>query len=377
MPKNPKRPPAVDLARVSPKAAAAARADPWGAIRRFLDVRGYARSERGREVSCRFDVVLRGSAATFDATYDTIFTGDITSLSVDTRTTRPSAIDPPAGYEKAVSMRFEREPVSLDASRACSGHVNLISKKPSQGVASGTDALGIAVALGRLFGCRSLALWDASRLPCEAGTGKESNISLRTARILSKGAGWYESHGFRSLVEALEPRQYARTVGRLHSIPLDAMRSWLEASDAALRAALCASSASPSARPGVGALRIAKYKMDAGEPDVADPPSVSTVVDCLRSTSVALDVLFFSKNASKLSALKTCKTLGDAVEYLIGGDCVAAGALVGALLPSGSPTFDVVVRAPDGSAVPPPPLLDAWVFAWRLTSTYNDLTLTL
>jgi hypothetical protein len=197
----------------------------------------------------------------------------------------------------------------------------------------------------------------ASTLPCKSVEA----VSLRSARILSRGSGWYESKGFRSVIEAIEPRTYARTVGRLHTTPLDRLKAALTSIDAVVRSSLCSGS------NGFGSMRIAKYGILTSEPELASPPSIVDVVGVIRSTSVALEIL----------AAMSEKTLGSAVDHLIDRDCVAAGRLVHALLPHKDDAFYVVLSDLEGNPVPPLPMLEAWVFAWRLTSSYPELRLRL
>ncbi len=343
----------VDLSsnRTDAAAAAAARRDPWGSMQRFIDAHGYACSDDGwGQKTCKIDVQHGTSRATLDVQFRRLFTGDLLRVDVTSTVVAPKANDPPSGFDAALSMSFKRN----DA-RECGGHVNVISKKPTHGVRSGSDALGIAIALGRLFGCAALELQDASSLPCPGAAG--GRVALRNARILSRGAGWYESKGFRSLVEALEPGRFKGTVGRLHAIPLKDMLRALRDVDAAARAALCGGDSNKG-------VRIAKYKKDAAMPGVTEKPSTSEVVAVLQRASTALEAL----EALELGNNGT--TLGDAVDRLLKRDCAASDRLVEALLP-GSETFDVLLSDPDGKPVEPWPKLEAWVFAWRLLSAYG------
>ena len=333
---------------------------PWTTIREFIDRNGFGlitvnRSKYGVR-TVRFNVRLGRSRATFEARFETLSGGDLLNVQMDTMTVDPGAVDPP-GYSNAVSIQFDRP---KDNMLACDGYVNLISAKPSHGVLSGTDAIGIAIALARAFGCRTLSLHDGSALDCPDGSGDP--ISLRRARILSRGAGWYESKGFRSLIEALEPDKYRRTVGRLHTVRVADLLKALRASDEGLRAAVAAG------RPGFGALNIAAYNDDEPEPEVHSGKALSIkhVVDALQQASVACERL----------QGRDGETLGAVVDSLISSSCRDAADLVDALLPMSS-TFSVVLVAPDGSAVPQLPMMHAWVFAWRLVSHFSNMTLRL
>jgi hypothetical protein len=115
---------------------------------------------------------------------------------------------------------------------------------------------------------------------------------------------------------------------------------------------------------GAGAgLRIARYKVDKAEPEVAESPQVADVIVVLQRASAALDVLEAEAKSNKGGA-EGGTTLGEAVARVLERDCKAAAGLIDALLPK-SDTFDVLVGAH------PLPMLQAWVFAWRLLSVYG------
>ena len=352
--------------------AAAAARDPWGEIRRFLETHGYNRTEPrwgGAGFNCKFRVRRGRSVAVFDAFVSTLLDGELQGVNIETTTTKPASVDPTNSMSHAVKMQFDRKEV-----RSCTGEIRYISKKPSQGVVSGTDALAIAIAIGRRFGCGTLELYDASSLPCE---GKA--IGLRAARILSRGAGWYESKGFRSLIEALEPNKYAKTVARLHTIPVDDLVASLSSIDRAVRSALCASSSAADGSSRFGRMAIAKYDMSSSTPKVVSGADLSTtdVFSAMQSSSVALEELVRTSAKNK----KKNATLGDAMDALLRTNCASAGRMVTALLPyaggNSSDAFVVVTRGPSGDPVAPLPMLEAWVFAWRLLKSYGDLRLTL
>ncbi|GAX86471.1 hypothetical protein CEUSTIGMA_g13881.t1 [Chlamydomonas eustigma] len=343
----------LDLARVDGRTAAVARRDPWAAIKKFIDAHGYEREENwyGGE-TCKVDVVHGSSRATLVVGCNRLFTGELIKVDVNSTVVAPKAKDPPDAFSHGLSIAFERK-----EARVCQGYVNLISKKPTHGVRSGNDALGMAIAIGRIFGCIWLELQDASSLPC---AGVDGSINLRKLRILSKGAGWYESKGFRSIVEALEPGKFAGTVGRLHSIPLKDLLRALRGIDAAARAALC----DP---PNSHGMRIASYKLNAAEPVViSGPPSTLDVIAMLQNASAALEAFQKITHAS---------TLGNAVDRLIQKDCMAADRLIHALFPTSA--FKVMLSGPDGGPVEPLPRLEAWVFAWRLVSSFGTANMRL
>ena len=372
-------PPIVRLDEDEPGSHAAI--NPWDRIRAFLDVHGYDRdrtTKHGQQggYTCKFRASFGLSTATFEARVSTVgvLTPHVRSVRLSTLATHPAAIDPPHSFGTAVSMSFERD----QQTNVCDGHVGLISSKPTHGVLKGTDALGMAIAIGRRFGCRSLDLSDSSSLPCPGGpvsgspSGSSSPVSLRSARILSRGAGWYESKGFMSLIEALEPDTFARSVGRLHTIPLVDLVAALRAIDAAARQALCKSRTADGS--GGGSASIARYGMHDALPEVSSPAMTADVVSVLSSASSALDVLL-----TLPKAMIAGRTLGDAVDHLLRHDCPSARLLIDALLPHGGHKgrFPVMLTAADGSPVPRLPMVDGFVYAWRIVSTYTDLRLDL
>jgi hypothetical protein len=358
-------PPAVDLAAAGTKRPPS---QPWAAIARFIDAHGFDRRETNYGFQCRIRGRLgRSRNVVFAVDATTMFDGHLTNVDMNTTTTVPNARDPASAYNFAVSVTFSREEADP---HACAGHVHLISHKPTHGVASGSDAIGIAIALGRMFGCRTLSLFDASRITCPTRRGASSTpqtLLLRRARILSRGQGWYESKGFRSVIEALEPNAYRSTVGKLHTIRVADLVAALADVDRALRSALLGGSGA------AGRLRIAKYGMKSPEPEVSDRVSVADIVATMQTASVAYEIL---KDATATHAATLGATLGDVVDAMIAKDCGTASVLVDALLPRAD-TFNVVLTDAEGRAVKRLPRLDAWVFAWRLVSTYSDMVLTL
>jgi hypothetical protein len=354
------KPPVLVLAGRKGARRAARGANPWVVMRGVLDRHGYnavqqASSDRW---TCLVAVSYGSSRAVFEVSTTTMFTGDVRYLEMSTTVVAPGAIDPP-GYSHAVSLYFER---GAEGAASCRAHISLVSKKPSHGVLTGTDALGMAVGLCRLFGAPSVELYDASRMSC--GDAANTTLSLRRTRILSRGAGWYESRGFRSVIEVIDPGHYRRTVPRLHALPLQPLVDVLRAQDVVVRAALASTDG-----PG-GRMQVARYDLVRREPTLACPPSLVDVIALAESVSVALEVL------GPLRATNKVLRLGDVVDEMISTDCTLAAKLVSALLPSRE-HFVVLLKGADGRPVPQLPLLPAWVHTWRVVSVFADLTLKL
>lgn len=291
------------------------------------------------------------SRAVLKVDVDRLFTGAIKSLTMGSTVVRPTAKDPP-GFDYAVSMRIDRGHMG-DASE-CRAYIDYISKKPSHGVLSGGDAIGIALGICRLIKCDTVEVSDASSLPC--GT---ENVSLRRFRILSRGSGWYESKGFKSVAEVLGSAAYRRTVAKLHKLPLPQLIEKMTAIDTIVRSAI----ASPD-RDVVRRMVVAKHVMTSEQPELISPPSVMHLASILANVSVALEVMRDSKVTGTLGAL---------MDHVMAADCHKARALVNALLPWEDAYF-VIMVGPDGRPAPKLPQLKAWLFAWR-ASKINPLTL--
>ena len=335
------------------------RTDPWEVITRFLADHSYAEVKTRWMDSSKIAVSYGKSRAVFDVSVHRFFTGDIRSLDMRTTTIRPKATDPPGSYNVALSMSFDRGTAAND--RECQAEIHIVSKKPTHGVLSGTDALGIGVAIARHVGCETVKLTDASSLHCDGA--KDGEVALRRARILSRGSGWYESNGFRSVIETLHPGRFRSTVGRLHTLRIGTLMSAMTKLDAMLRPAIVD-------RALMSQMKLAKYDMRE-EAAQSVPMSLSGVMSVVSTVSVALEII--TQALENMSGAKPT-TLGALVDRLLKDDCGKASALVQALLPSTDEYF-VMTHGPQGRPAPPLPLQDAWVFAWRVTNTYSDLTL--
>lgn len=336
----------MDLKKARPQGGV--RADPWTEIERMLE-------KHAKKVGAtiwqssehRMPVKFGRSRAVLKFDVDRLFTGAIKSLTIVSTVVRPTAKDPP-GFDFAVSMRIDRG--HLESATECRAYIDYISKKPSHGVLTGNDALGIALGICRMIRCNTVEVSDASSLPCEG-----ENISLRRFRILSRGSGWYESRGFRGVTEVLGPATHRRTIARLHKLPISRLMEKMSAIDAIVREAIT----SP-----VRHMVVAKHVMTSDKPELISPPSVVHLASILANVSVALEVLRDSKATG---------TLGAFMDRIMADDCHKARALVNALLPWEDSYF-VIMVGPDGRPAPKLPLLRAWVLAWRSSKT-NPLTL--
>jgi hypothetical protein len=329
------------------------RADPWAEIDQMLGK--YAKNvgmTMWQSSEFRMPVKFGKSRAVLKVEVDRFFTGAIKSLRIESTVVRPTAKDP-TGFDYAVSIRIDRG--HLESATECRAYIDYISKKPSHGVFSGGDAIGIALGICRLIRCDTVEVSDASSLPC--GTEK---VSLRRFRILSRGSGWYESKGFKSAAEVLGSAAYRRTIAKLHKLPLPQLIEKMTGIDAIVRSAI----ASPD-RDVVRRMVVAKHDMTTEQPELISPPSVEHLASILANVSVALEVMRDSK--------ATIGTLGALMDRVMAADCLKARALVNALLPWEDVYF-VIMVGPDGRPAPKLPQLKAWLFAWR-ASKMNPLTM--
>jgi hypothetical protein len=191
-------------------------------------------------------------------------------------------------------------------------------------------------------------------------------VPLRRARILSKGAGWYESRGFRSVIELLDPGRYQRTVSRLHEIKVSALLDAMAKIDADVRRAIVD-------REAMSRMTVHVHK-EKKEPDVLSPPPLKEVVGLLNQVSVAYEIILAS--SKRYTPNTTATTLGVLVDELIKKDCALAVQLIDALLPD-EEEFRVLVVASDGKAAPAMPMADAWLYTWKLTKTFGSMTMKL
>ena len=302
------------------------------------------------------DIAFGKSQATFDVQINFLFTGDVLSVDMDSTVRKPTVKDPAHGFPVGLSMSFTRTGPSETSSAASADQmfasIHLVSKKPSHGIMSGTDAISIAIHLSRYFRCQAIEIYDASHIHCDS----EKNYSLRKARILSKGSGWYESKGFRSIIEVLHPKTFQKTVGQLHTIPTDVLIEHFEGIDAIVRTCIVKRSA-------VKGLVVKRY---------------GAVGDCEEGQATARDLAHLVGSVSTsleiLEKHKDKKTVGDVMDHVMAKDCKTAADLVSSLLPQSS-HFIVLQRKPDGSEAPKMPMESAWIFAWRLVAGNYTRTL--
>ena len=295
----------------------------------------------------------KASSVVFNVAMHMLLDGNIEQASLETTEVVPDAVDTLGSYDFAVSIDLERP--RAGHVHACAANINVISNKPKHGVASGSDALDIAVKLCELLHCASITLYDAATIHCDTPKDSEHvQYSLRAARILAKGAGWYESKGFRSLVESLDPGVHRSLIPQLHRLSTTRVIAALEKIDATLRNALL--------NRNYGGITFSSYMLWKGEPIMIDRTTTKDVMEAMSCTSVALDIL----SAPMPVVLKT---LGEHVNYLMKTDCTRAAQLVAALLPHGG-RFLVLT----GTQLP---ALAAWVYAWRLVNSNTSRTLAL
>jgi hypothetical protein len=280
---------------------------------------------------------------------------------VETTMRDASRQDPRTSFNFGLNLTFEQKLGS--GGLFMTGYVHLLSAKPSHGVMKGTDALGTAVALGRWFGLGGLELTDLSNKACPSGKGE---LPLRRTLILSKGQGWYESQGFRSVVEIVEPGVFKKHVPLLHRMSIDTLHPALQAALEALQDALIHHRTHQS----FGQLTILEYVRHLQDPTVhaapSKPVSMDTLVSTLRQVSTPATAL-----------RRRSGTLGKVVDQLIEEDCATASEVVEGLLPSSSSLgFFVVTRDVEGKPVRPQlPQLAAWVYTWRVVNSFPDMYL--
>jgi len=168
------------------------------------------------------------------------------------------------------------------------------------------------------------------------------------------------------VIEALHPERFRKTVGRLHTLRITVLINAMTKLDSVLRQAFVDRSL-------MDRLKMARYDMLDEEPK-AVAPSIARVMSVINTVSVALDIITQALAVLDKKRQKRPATLGALVEWLIDRDCENASSLVEALLPDNDEYF-VVTHGPDGRVAPQLPVLDVWVFVWRITHTNSYLTL--
>lgn len=346
-------PPPLDLNRVI---AIRQNKNPWTQLEELLK----KHAKRGDDTmysvpTYRMAVKYGKSSAVLLFKVAYLFMGAIQDVTLESITIKPNKKDPP-GYENAIHMTLDRG--NQESIYECRANITLISKKPSHGVMSGGDALSIALGLCKKIGCNSVYLYDASNLPC--GNGK---VPLRRLRILTRGSGWYESHGFKSIIEVLQPTVYQSNLALLHKQPLAPLMEKMGEIDAIIRAAI----ATP-ARGALKRMRAVIHKRGSMETELASPPSMVDLTMVLANISTALEVMQSIKAGQ-------ARTLGEIVIKAMDEDCNKGSSLINALLPN-SDKYIVLTADIDGKPVPQIPHLEAWLYAWRI-SDVNSMMLSL
>jgi hypothetical protein len=346
------------------------RGDAWDRLRYMLAEHMYDR-KLGRVANNetgRLNVGFRHVHVSFDVEATKLFTGDLMEVYMVTRVLDPDASDTYGSLE-GIHLQFRRGHDTLVSK--CVAELMSISKKPSQGLLTGRDALDTAIALCRHIGCSAVNLHDGARIQC-TGQQQEQEVHLRKALILSRGAGWYESRGFRSIVESLDPVRFRRMVPRLHTIRLVDLLKGLRQHDALLRSALL--DADAAARMGV--ISYSAFAIPGGGSDEAPvvvPPTVEDLLGMMSRVAFPLQVLE-ERNMKLGGGAPLLGTLGGFVEEMLSSDCVTAAKFTDALLPWHN-TYVVLRRGPDGRPVAPLPQEDAWVYVWRVFHFNDKLTL--
>jgi hypothetical protein len=311
-----------------------AKADPWLALDQMIDK--YAHTDADGRVTMQ--IRSGPHIVKMEVVTDRSMTNHILSVRMYTLPDPKSTLrDPHNSYEYALYITWDRsEHPDGDA------YINIISAKPSHNVPTGTDAIKLAVALCQHVNSPGASLYDASSKAC----GEDGEVSIRPTRMLSQGEGWYESKGFHSVLENIEPKVFQRHVQGLRSIKvskmLDAVNSW----DSLIRSALIS------------------HELDEGR--------VKGVVHD-RNSKPAERALTLSEGITLLQDLSTIheslksvpgkSTLGEVIDELNRSDCKQAGKLVTALLPEGEQGVFVELR---GKSVKPWPSMTSWIYTWRV-----------
>jgi len=382
--------------------------DPWKRISVFLDVHGTNKERHVRaggytSESCSVRMKYKGHILAFNVRCERLPTGPLESVNFKTTVVKPGLVNPSEVFDYAISMEMARTFLDVESSTLKSGakaSISYISKKPSHGVTSGSDALDLAIRLARHFGCTSAELYDASQVACtQKSKNQKSNkpeknshnsnstqgvdtmvvdafhhspptttsVSLRTARLLTKGNGWYESKGFHSMAEASDPVRHRQLVGKLHRLKVaDLVKNFTQIVDAAQEAMF-----STSRRKAKVAYNF-KNVYNGGEVRAATTGDLAAL---LLSFGTARDLLedFASSHDA---APRRRATLSDAVAFWLERDCGTASAFFTALLPhaygfmaESTPYRVLLTRSGTGDPVPQPLELDSWLYAWRLLSS--------
>ncbi len=334
--------------------------DPWVAMSALFDQYAYD-VQNGWVTSGKIRARYDKSHAVFDVELFQTFNGLIKHANMRTRVVKPDAPDPEGAYEYALHVTFDRPAVDP---KSCSATIDYISAKPQHGVETGTDAIGMALSLCKLIGCSGIKLYDGSTLYCEKNnTGSSSdhaNVSLRALRVLIKGNGWYESKGFKSLLEHLDPQAHKRRLAQIPNIDMDKFIQYLSGADKVLRQAFL--------NRKYAGVRLASYDKSREEPKIIEVCETNDITDALASVCIAYDILTKSR-----ATRPKLKTLGPTVDAISRANCKDAANLTRAFFPNNRL---LIVLSTKGHPVPIMPAIHAWVYTWRLLDSFTELTIT-
>lgn len=276
---------------------------------------------------------------------DRSMTNHILSVHMHTLPDVKSALrDPHNSYDYALYITWDRSDNPNGE-----GYIDIISAKPSHNVPTGTEAIKLAVALCKHVNSPGASLHDASSKAC----GEDGEVSIRPMRMLSRGQGWYESKGFHSILENIEPKVFHRHVQGLRSIKiaqmLEAVRSW----DSMIRNALISHELDEGMVKGVVHDRNSK--------PTERPLTLSEGITLLQDLSTIQE---------SLKTVPGNSTLGSVIDKLSHADCKKAGKLVTALLPERSRGIFVELR---GQSIKPWPSMTSWIYTWRVLQARPSL----
>lgn len=355
----------LDIDRLRP-ASHAAKDDPWPRIAAFIAKNATPPVTQYRQEVSILRTRFKGRPVVFEVIAFRLFTGELKEINLRTTVTRPKLANPLEPFDHAIRMEIHRGTMSATAVRAAVAYLGTISKKPSHGLDSGSDSLELALRLCRALGCSNVSLFDASHLPCSVKHANV-NVPLRAARILARGSGWYESRGFHSLLEDLNPAQHRLLVDRLHRLPLKDLTKNLADIDRSLRQAILAPSL---AKTSIQVHDQMSEKFSTRTATVAD------IVAIMGSVSVALGVMQDGKPESSSKSSSKPRTLGAFMDSLVVGErCEDASRFIRALLDGQEDGKVMTMLLKDADGAPVPQLLekDSWLYVWRLVTGMDSM----
>lgn len=285
--------------------------------------------------------------------------GEIRTFELETRNPSMDLTEPTIRSldQCAISLYFNR----IDRTDS-DVHIDRIAASPKHNIARGQQALRMAVALCKFFGAKRARLFDSSHLPCKRVNGKgdddnntnsyyyqsQKSVPLRPLRILTKGEGWYESHGFRSIEQILEPIVYRNHVSALHTVDMSQLEAALQQRDVALRRSILE-------RTEV----IGQGDVD-GDGGISEPKQLELrdVMQIVERNSQLLDLLDELRPRGLIKA-----TVGKTVTAVLKADCLKAVALVKELLPRRMAFVETI----GGTPITPRPAEASWRYVESLS----------